>query len=1171
MDVRKIGFGAVALLALAGSAMSVAGCEDDPAGSSLLSLPEAGAFDANRPGTSTPDASTPDSAPPGGPVAVFGAMSFDLGAGDCGGAAATKSVTFQNTGTKDLTVNLTASGAPFTVTPTSLIVTPGATGTVTVTAAVPASASAGVAITGTVTVVTNDPAKASGSVPVTVTPRGATLAFDTGSASSADFGTQKIDVAAANKTLTVVNKGNQAASFAFGNPADTQFGLTTTPASPANLAAGATATVTASFTPNKLTPSTSVSNITATGAICGASLTKIDFSGQGTIGNVTGFPTTALDFGPSPCGGAARAAQSFTLTSSGAVPVTLTSISFGGNKGYQVNRTNGAVVPANGSLVVTVTPPAIPSPSAVPGDYGDTLTILTDIAGDGAHQIPVSVTAQGAILSFDTSATAGFGSFGTIPKGTTASHPFVVTNTGNAAAAVTASAGAPFGVTLASFNLGANGQQALSATFTPAVAGPQTGSLGINASGLCQPLPSNLPLSGTGQDGGVSLSTNALSFSAECNTTATPQTFMLNNIGAVPVTWTGVRGKGNQSDFNVSSAGGTLAVGASITITVSPKKLPNHPPSVDPATFADTFTITTDIAGDTPKVVSLGLTPIGAVLAFQPNTLPFGQVPVNTMSAALPFTVVNTGNPGSAATITLASSSAPFALTTTNGVSAPGSSFGSSVTFSPLVAGSQTSNVTIATTSRLCAALPAAVATGTGTAGMVVATPTSVDFGNVNCGATAGPKTVTFSNPGNQDYTITNVSLAKGTYFTASMSPASGLVPANDGGTVVVTLTPNAIPQTVPSVPDPATYSDTLTVTTNAANDTPHVIPVTMGAQGVILTPIASKNWAFGTVNFGATGFYAVGIRNDGNVSVPVSLTGTTTSVFGLNPNPTTIAGSTSTTLTGTFTPTSSTASYADTAQLTVPTGTVLCQALPSYDLTLTGQGGDGPVIYITGSLSFLGVDCNAPANAPLSVTIHNTTSTPKPYTTGFSNGFWYQVTAGGSGTVPANGTATVTVTPNQITTAAGAFSGSATYADQLIVNIDGTSLNTPITQTARGADIIGSYETSATYTSFTKDPYSGGLVCARNAGNYSINFNASVTDGQWSTSPSPLALPTGGVEQCQRQRFTPSPIPQTFGCSTVGTFTSNVTSTAPVCHRDIPVSFSIDGIYCNPVTDNPR
>lgn len=101
------------------------------------------------------------------------------------------------------------------------------------------------------------------------------------------------------------------------------------------------------------------------------------------------------------------------------------------------------------------------------------------------------------------------------------------------------------------------------------------------------------------------------------------------------MTWTGALGKGTQSDFNTSSTGSTIAVGGSITITISPKKLPNRPQTVDPAAFGDSFTINSGIAGDTPKIVSLGLTPIGAVLAFVPNTIPFGQVPVNQTSGVL--------------------------------------------------------------------------------------------------------------------------------------------------------------------------------------------------------------------------------------------------------------------------------------------------------------------------------------------------------------------------------------------------------------------------------------------------------------------------------------------------------------------------------------------------------
>src|SRR5687767_9951609 len=79
MQSKRIGFGAIAVLALAGLAMSVGGCEDDAAGIPGVTFPDAGSFEASRPDTSAPDSGTPDSALPAGPVAVFGASSFDLG------------------------------------------------------------------------------------------------------------------------------------------------------------------------------------------------------------------------------------------------------------------------------------------------------------------------------------------------------------------------------------------------------------------------------------------------------------------------------------------------------------------------------------------------------------------------------------------------------------------------------------------------------------------------------------------------------------------------------------------------------------------------------------------------------------------------------------------------------------------------------------------------------------------------------------------------------------------------------------------------------------------------------------------------------------------------------------------------------------------------------------
>src|SRR5262249_18313131 len=151
----------------------------------------------------------------------------------------------------------------------------------------------------------------------------------------------------------------------------------------------------------------------------------------------------------------------------------------------------------------------------------------------------------------------------------------------------------------------------------------------------------------------------------------------------------------------------------------------------------------------------------------------------------------------------------------------------------------------------------------------------SLDFSLVNCGTTASPQQITATNTGTQNYTITGLTLAKAgaSYFTVAMVPASGVV--TPGGQVVITVTPVAIPSTHSPVPGSATCSDVRTIATNANGTTPNPdIPLSMGAQGIIISNnLASTTWSFGTVNFGASGFFNNLIKNTGNDTATVSLT----------------------------------------------------------------------------------------------------------------------------------------------------------------------------------------------------------------------------------------------------------------------------------------------------------
>jgi hypothetical protein len=1180
---------AAGAVALASLGILATGCED-PVSVTVL---DAGG-DAPNDVTTDSSVDAPNDTLGGDPLAVFPPGPVDLGVGDCGGAALVKTVAVQNKGGKALTLGITTSGAPFTVFPSSLTIDPGQTGTMTLSVLVPSTATAGTKITGSITVTTNDPSKPSVTVPVTVTPEGATLVFNAGSPTSADFGQAPIGVADAPINLSLKNTGNKAATVTFGAPTSSQFSLAATPASPSAIAANGTIALVAGFTPTSLQASPAVSNLTVTGAICGTSINKISFSGQGTSGAVSGWPTQQLDFGSNPCGGAAAAAKTFTLTNTGSQDVTLTGVTVG-SKGYAVSgATVGAkVLKNNGTLVVTVTPPAIPSPSPIPGNYNDTLTITTDLTGDAPHTIPLAQGAFGAILAFDTSGTSNFGAFGQVPVGSTASQGLKILNSGNGPSIVQLGAGSPFGVAPTDFTItaasGVPTVQNATATFSPTSTTPTTSALTIKASGLCQPLPDPLALSGTGQNGGIALSDTSLSFSASCGTTAGAKTFTITNSGNIPMTWTAVLGRDATSPYTFSPSTASLAAGDVSTITVTPKLIPQTPADPKPAAFEDAITITTTIVGDAPHVVQLNETPLGAILSFdQPsNALDFGDVPVSTTSSPLPFAIKNDGNAGSNVTVTVASSDAGvFPVQTGGGVVPAGGSLATTATFVPGAnPGDQRGSVAVfvGETTALCAPLPKAMTVqGNGTLAGVKYGPPAIDFNpveeaGINCGSVASARDITFTNTGNQDYTIKTATLGKGaaSYFTVSMNPADGIVKKQDGNVVVLTLTPKPIPQTVPSVPDSSTYSDELTVTTNAAQDTPHVVPLTMSAQGVILRALPTKTWDFGSITANTTGTYNISIDNDGNVGTTISATGYA-APFSFNS--TFVQPETSTFLSATFTPTAA-QSYVDSGSLVIAPGTVFCQPPPDLSaVTMQGKGVAGQTFTITPLLVFPPVDCSAPANAPKNVTITNSGTSPISYTTQFEKGTYYAIGgATGSGTVDPNTSATIQVVPAQIVAGPTTSSGPGPYADHLFVTVDGNAYSVDISQTARGAEL--SYSGSFTAGTFTTmqcyfDPNTGGYICTpvtfsqdgsitvHNAGNASVSFDPTFTssspnsDGTWTASPTPTTINANGGDSNQTLQY--SRMPPRGACFSYDIVLA-ASVTGPVC-KPLPVSAPASG-----------
>jgi hypothetical protein len=826
----------------------------------------------------------------------------------------------------------------------------------------------------------------------------------------------------------------------------------------------------ATFIPTRTTPTSATASVTlAVGtAVCGSSASSIALTGQGTAGAIS--VSGDLDFGNTPCGDAGTA-QQITLHNSGNGTFTYTAtLGQGLSSPFVLSNAQGSV-DAGASQVITVTPLPIPtSVAAVPGSFGDTVSIVSNIPNDTTHLVNLTQGALGAIIGFDTSVIA----FGGVPLNTTQGTGFHVINSGNAPANVTLSVDAGvFSVTPTAQTLVAGGSNlAASAGFSPVDTTFQAALLTAAVASsdvLCQPLPSAIALSGTGLNGGVSISPGSLDFGlVSCGTDAGPQSFALSNSGNASLNWTAVLGLSpspfalscNPSSGCASDAGvlyGSLAPDAGVAIVATPFAVPSQA-STAANGFGDAVTVTTNVINDTLHVLPLTQTAYGAILAFNPTNLDFGIVPVG-QSLGSTFQVQNSGN--APANVTFGVDDSLFSVAQSAVTVIPGgtSTPNLTATFTPDAGAFEIANLWLdaGATDVYCAPIPTPMTLqGTGTSGTVAYEPTSLSFGNasyVECGTQAPFQNITFINFGNASYNVfLDAGQAPG--YTFALSPSTGVV-APDGGSLTITVTPPPVPAITPI---PTSYDGTLWVTTNAALDTPHAIPLYQEASGAIISfnPALPNPINFGNVPVTEQYLYPIAIDNTGNESATINFINISDPTFSfdqgqvvpgsggggvdsfINPN-------------AYFLPTAVT-SYSATATMQI-VGT-LCAAPPATGLSMAGVGVPTPVITENPtSLLFGKVGCGLQA-APQILTFSNHSVNDWTITLPTLTYYTFS-TPGGSLTVPAGGTLQVTVAPKAISSASpltnGYYNQTATFA--LAGSGGGVqSVSVPLYETAQGA-----------------------------------------------------------------------------------------------------------------------
>ncbi len=880
------------------------------------------------------------------------------------------------------------------------------------TAKVSSSATAGSAQTGKVKITTSDSSHALALIDFSVTAHGGTLVL---TPDMADFGFAQNNHAAENVPLSLSNVGNGNLTVTVGAPSH-PYGVFTivSPTAPVSVSAGASATlITTGFTPTSTAnAATATSQLTVSGAVCGESATSFALSGQGSVGVIT-QSLGAINFPASPCGGSAPAPRTFTMRNAGAAAATITGATFtvvGANltASYTTNAV-GLVIPAspdggttNGTVTVTVNAPAIPFPSPVPGAYGATLHITTNATGDTCttsvsprRRRELSSRGLRRILSL-----AAFQAFGQVPVSQPLLHHINVTNTGSSQAAtvtLTTTPGTLFvvgsGASTISSSPASPGLD--SVTFAPATFGAAAATLSMSTTSvICQALPADLPLAGTGMEGGLLVDKTAISFNDACGGYVAqadgedPHSFTITNNGNVALAWVAALVDGTK--FSLTPASGDLAIGATVVVAVSAAALPAL--ETPDATYTDTIVVGgTDTNGTTlPPAPAIHLTqsPKGDILSVStdvgagtvpvPATVSFGSHAIQAEgvdidSGTQTFTIANDASANSDpanVNLTMDGAGASY-FVFDNGsqaktVAVPaGTSQTFTVTFAPgttqadMGAHPATLKFDVPNGEPICTQLPGSVAlTGTSTVAIPVLSRDDFNFTPQNCGTTTPPRTMTVANTGNQDLTITGINVppaADGvTYYTVTADKTT----INGGGLDVatITVTPHQVPQTLPQVMlgiMPVAFNTFMTITTDAAlKGTAHpMVQLKMGARGVVIDPahpLLSTTWAFGTVAQGATGVYGLGIWNLGNAPAVMTmpLNNISDTLFGISAvdgsgNPvagtvTVAAGdgffSAGTSIAGTFTPIDQQGSWTDTGTLTIVPGPneVFCEPLPA-------------------------------------------------------------------------------------------------------------------------------------------------------------------------------------------------------------------------------------------------
>ncbi|HET9281327.1 MAG TPA: choice-of-anchor D domain-containing protein [Candidatus Angelobacter sp.] len=369
------------------------------------------------------------------------------------------------------------------------------------------------------------------------------------SPASLDFGHQRIGMASVPQLVTVTNTG--AYAF-FINQVSFPGGYQITNNCPTVVNPGTNCTLSVVYAPTSL--QSGVGSLTIGGDFT-ATPSSVSLSGTADADTGTLSPT-ALTFG-SQVVGSTSVSQTVTLSSTGTVPINLSSIQVTGDFS-QTNNCGTSVAPGS-NCIITVT--------FAPTAHGTRSGVLT-VSGDFTSAAP-SATLSGNGTTPTASWSPASLTFSNQLVGSSSSAQIVtLTNSGDGPLTISAiTASGDFTQTNAcGSTLAAGANCTINVTFTPSATGSRSGSLSLNSNSSAAVSP--ISLAGTGVAPLAALSPASLSFANQAvNTTSVAQIATLTNNGTAALAISSITVTGDFAQTN--NCGSSLAAGANCTINIT--------------------------------------------------------------------------------------------------------------------------------------------------------------------------------------------------------------------------------------------------------------------------------------------------------------------------------------------------------------------------------------------------------------------------------------------------------------------------------------------------------------------------------------------------------------------------------------------------------------------------